>query len=168
MEKKNSRQGISAEVFGQFNKKADYVAKVIPKDPTIKEEIQRLIEKSILFQSLNRDDISIVIDAMEEVSTIEGQAIITEGERGDTLYIIDGGEYDCFKIIGGKQTYLKTYKVGEFFGELALMYNAPRAASIKCKIPGKLFGLDRATFNHIVQESATKKRKYYSEILSKV
>lgn len=168
MEKRGSRQGISAEVFGQFNKKADYTAKVIPKDPAVKDEIKRLIEKSILFQSLNREDIGIVIDAMEEVTTTEGQDIITEGERGDTLYIIDQGEYDCFKIIGGKQTYLKTYKVGDFFGELALMYNAPRAASIKCKTPGKLFGLDRATFNHIVQESATKKRKYYSEILSKV
>ena len=48
------------------------------------------------------------------------------------------------------------------------MYNAPRAASIKSKGDGKLFGLDRATFNNIVQEAATKKRKYYSEILSKV
>jgi cAMP-dependent protein kinase regulator len=48
------------------------------------------------------------------------------------------------------------------------MYNAPRAATITCKVQGKLFGLDRATFNHIVQEAATKKRKYYSEILSKV
>ena len=48
------------------------------------------------------------------------------------------------------------------------MYDAPRAASIKCKTAGKLFGLDRATFNHIIQESATKKRKNYSDILSKV
>lgn len=48
------------------------------------------------------------------------------------------------------------------------MYNAPRAASIKSKGEGKLYGLDRATFNHIVQESASKKRKYYSSILSKV
>ena len=48
------------------------------------------------------------------------------------------------------------------------MYNAPRAASIKSKGDGKLFGLDRSTFNHIVQESASKKRKYYSSILSKV
>ena len=31
---------------------------------------------------------------------------------GDTLYIIDEGEYDCYKVIGGKQTYLKTYKPG--------------------------------------------------------
>jgi hypothetical protein len=48
------------------------------------------------------------------------------------------------------------------------MYNAPRAASITSKSKGKLYGLDRATFNHIVQEAATKKRKYYSDILSKV
>lgn len=48
------------------------------------------------------------------------------------------------------------------------MYNAPRAASIKSKGEGKLFGLDRSTFNHIVQEAATKKRKYYSTILSQV
>ncbi len=65
MEKKNSRQGISAEVFGQFNKKADYVPKIIPKDTATKDEIKRLIEKSILFQSLNKEDIGIVIDAME-------------------------------------------------------------------------------------------------------
>ena len=162
MEKKNSRQGISAEVFGQFNKKAEWVPKVIAKDASAKEEIKKLIEKSILFQSLNKEDIGIVIDAMEEVHAEPEQAIITEGERGDTLFIIDEGEFDCYKVIGGKQTYLKTYKLGDFFGELALMYNAPRAASIKCKTAGKLFGLDRATFNHIVQEAATKKRKYYS------
>lgn len=48
------------------------------------------------------------------------------------------------------------------------MYNAPRAASIKCTVSGKLFGLDRQTFNHIVQEAASKKRTYYNKILSKV
>jgi cAMP-dependent protein kinase regulator len=48
------------------------------------------------------------------------------------------------------------------------MYNAPRAASVKCKASGKLYGLDRLTFTNIVQDSATKKRKYYSEVLSKV
>jgi cAMP-dependent protein kinase regulator len=141
---------------------------VIPKDATTKQEIKALIEKSILFSNLNKEDFGIVIDAMEELHTEAGQDVIVEGEQGDTLYIIDQGEYDCYKVLGGKQTYLKTYHPGDFFGELALMYNAPRAASIKSKATGKLFGLDRATFNHIVQEAATKKRKYFSEILSKV
>ncbi len=48
------------------------------------------------------------------------------------------------------------------------MYNAPRAATIKCKNAGELYKLDRATFQNIVQEAAIKKRKYYSKILSKV
>jgi cAMP-dependent protein kinase regulator len=94
--------GISAEVFGQFNKKAEFVQKVIPKDTATKEEIKRLIEKSILFQSLNKEDLGIVIDAMEEVYAEPGRAVITEGEIGDTLYIINEGEFDCFKVIGGK------------------------------------------------------------------
>jgi CRP-like cAMP-binding protein len=39
------------------------------------------------------------------------------------------------------------------------MYNAPRAATITCKIEGKLFGLDRLTFTNIIQEAAIKRRK---------
>lgn len=141
---------------------------MIPKEPQTKEEVRKLIEKSILFNSLSRDDIDIVIDAMEELNTQPGEDVIVEGTQGDTLYVIDKGEFDCSKVIGGELKYLKTYNPGEFFGELALMYNAPRAASIRSKGEGRLFGLDRATFNNIVQEAASKKRRYYLNILSKV
>lgn len=127
-EKKTSRQGISAECFGLFNKKTEFVPKVIDKDPATYSEIVQLIEKSILFQSLNKDDMRIVVNAMEVVEAEPTKHIITEGEIGDTLYIIETGEYDCFKVINGKDTYLKTYHSGEFFGELALMYNSQRAA----------------------------------------
>ena len=48
------------------------------------------------------------------------------------------------------------------------MYNAPRAATIKAKGDGKVFGLDRSTFINIVNEAATKKRKSYLDVLSKV
>jgi cAMP-dependent protein kinase regulator len=51
-------------------------------------------------------------------------------------------------------TYLKTYESGESFGELALLYNAPRAASIKAKNTCNLYELDRETFNHIVKDAA--------------
>ncbi len=84
------------------------------------------------------------------------------------MYVVDSGEYDCTKVISGKETYLKTYKSGESFGELALMYNAPRAATIKCKTAGKMYGLDRSTFTNIIQEAAIKKRKANLEVLSKV
>ncbi len=50
--------------------------------------------------------------------------------------------------------FLKTYVPGEAFGELALLYNAPRQASIKAKEDCVLYALDRETFNNIVKEAA--------------
>lgn len=64
--------------------------------------------------------------------------------------------------------YLKTYKPGESFGELSLLYNAPRAATIISKSDSVLFALDRECFNHIVKDSAAKKREKYDEFLQKV
>ncbi len=63
---------------------------------------------------------------------------------------------------------MKNYEQGEAFGELALLYNAPRAATITAKTPCRLWVLDRATFNHIVKESASKRREKYEEFLKSV
>jgi cAMP-dependent protein kinase regulator len=48
------------------------------------------------------------------------------------------------------------------------MYNAPRAATIKCKTTGKMYGMDRSTFTNIIQEAAMKKRKANMDVLKKV
>ena len=86
------------------------------------------------------------------------------------MYVVDSGQLDCFKKFKPDQpdTYLKTYQPGESFGELALLYNCPRAASIKAKTEAVLFELDRETFNNIVKDSAVKKRERYEDFLQKV
>lgn len=64
-------------------------------------------------------------------------------------------------------------KVGKYedsgsFGELALMYNQPRAATIKATSPGALWAMERTTFKRILLKSAFKKRKMYESLLEKV
>ena len=83
---------------------------------------------------------------------------------------MDSGELDCTKKYkkNPEPTFLKTYVPGESFGELALLYNAPRAASIKAKTDAVCFGLDRDCFNHIVKEAASKKRLRYEAFLKKL
>ena len=69
---------------------------------------------------------------MEERNYNKGDFVIQQGDDGDVLFVVDSGELTCTKRFGTdtKETYLKTYVPGESFGELALLYNVPRAASI--------------------------------------
>jgi cAMP-dependent protein kinase regulator len=67
-----------------------------------------------------------------------------------------------------EDTHLKIYEPGEAFGELALLYNAPRAATIIAKEDSILFSLDRECFNNIVKEGSVKRRERYEEVLKKV
>ena len=63
---------------------------------------------------------------------------------------------------------MKTYQPGEAFGELALLYNAPRAATITANEPCVLWKLDRDTFNHIVKDASQKRREKYEAFLESV
>ena len=107
---------------------------------------------------------------MDEKKYKAGEWVIQQGEDGDVLYVVDEGELDCEKVFkkGDKATYLKTYMPGESFGELSLLYNAPRAASIKAKTSSVLYSLDRDTFNNIVKDAAAKKREFYESFLKSV
>ena len=58
------------------------------------------------------------------------------------------------KPIDKEETFLKEYQQGESFGELALLYNAPRAATIICKSENcELWSLDRNTFTYIIKSA---------------
>ena len=63
---------------------------------------------------------------------------------------------------------MRAYNPGDAFGELALLYNAPRAATIRAVTDCHLWALDRGTFSQIVQGASTKKREKYEEFLSNV
>ena len=71
--------------------------------------------------------------------------------------MVEDGVLTCTKYMqptDAKETFLKEYTQGESFGELALLYNAPRAATIVCKSPTcSLWSLDRGTFNHIIKRA---------------
>ena len=56
-----------------------------------------------------------------------------------------------FKPEDEEDTFLKEYQPGESFGELALLYNAPRAATIVCKTDSQLWSLERGAFNAIIK-----------------
>lgn len=63
---------------------------------------------------------------------------------------------------------MHTYENSGSFGELALLYNMPRAATIRAVSDGQLWALDRQTFRRILLKSAFRKRKMYESLINSV
>jgi len=97
MQTKGQRGSVSAEAYGNFNKKKEYISKVIPKSSGQRERILVQMEKSILFSTLDSKEKETVLNAFEEHKYNNGDCIIKQGDQGDVMYLIESGYYQCFK-----------------------------------------------------------------------
>lgn len=149
------RIAVSAEAYGEYNQKGDFKPVVHPKSEDQATSIRVRIINSFLFNSLESKELKIIIDAMELKKFKKGEVIINQGDYGDCLYIVESGELECFKTFSsGEEKMVRKYHEGEAFGELALLYNCPRAAKVLAFDDVTLWKLDRETFNVIVKEAA--------------
>ena len=53
-----------------------------------------------MFNALEESELSVVIDAIEEVKVAQGTEVITEGESGDCMYVLESGSLECTKVFG--------------------------------------------------------------------
>lgn len=162
--KRRSRRGaVSGEVYTEEDA-ASYVKKVVPKDYKTMTALSKAIAKNVLFSHLDETERSDIFDAMFPVHRNPGDVIIQQGDEGDNFYIIDQGEVDIFL----NNEYSSTIGEGGSFGELALIYGTPRAATVKAKNEVKLWGIDRDSYRRILMGSTIRRRKMYQEFLSRV
>jgi len=162
-----NRTSVSAEAYGDWNKqKTNFEPPVYEKTSEQADRIRGMLKKSFIFETIDDKNLEILVKAMHKVELKDGEKIITEGENGDYLFVVDEGKLDCHKE--GSTDVLKACSSGDIFGELALLYNAPRAASVTAKAACLLWKLDRETFGHITSAASEKYRKTLKEFLSKV
>jgi MFS family permease len=76
------------------------------------------------------------------VEAAPGEAVIREGEAGDLFYIVESGEVEVTK----EGRHVATLGAGDYFGEIALLRDVPRTATVTAKSETVLQALDRATF----------------------
>ncbi|XP_065066069.1 cAMP-dependent protein kinase type I-alpha regulatory subunit-like [Rhopilema esculentum] len=157
------RGAVSAAVMTEEDA-ASYVKKVIPKDYKTMASLSKAIEKNILFTHLDDNERSDIFDAMFQVKHGAGEVIIMQGDEGDNFYIVDSGEVDVFVA----DELVTSITDGGSFGELALIYGTPRAATVKAKTDVKLWAIDRISYRRILMGSQIRKRKLYESFLGKV
>mmetsp|Transcript_75374 Transcript_75374/g.140585 ORF Transcript_75374/g.140585 Transcript_75374/m.140585 type:complete len:451 (+) Transcript_75374:50-1402(+) len=165
---RGQRQSVSAEAYGQWNQKEVFEPPVYPKTEEQKERIKGWLEKSFLFNSLEKEDLETVILAVQDSVVDEGTRLIQQGDDGESMFLVEAGRVRCLKEVDGHDVVVKECHAGDVFGELALLYNCPRAASVESIERTTVWELDRQTFTRIVKDSAAKKRDMYAEFFKKM
>jgi cAMP-dependent protein kinase regulator len=163
------RGSVSAESTQSMVAAQTAMTSVITKVPKTEEQtarIEKAIAGNLLFEHLETEQKEKVYESMFEKTVGPGKSaeIIKQGDEGDYFYIIDSGL--CAVAVNDKE--VAQLGAGKSFGELALMYFAPRAATIKAVDETILWCMDRMTFRSFLLTSGTEKRDKQKDFLKSV
>lgn len=109
---------------------------------------ESFLEEVPLLSTLTKYERSKIADALEAQKFPAGTTIIKEGDAGEAFYLLESGEADAFKV--GTESPVRAYKKGDYFGELALLNDAPRAASVISKTEVKVATLGKDGFQRLL------------------
>jgi cAMP-dependent protein kinase regulator len=166
---RTSRRGAVSAAVVDVDEAEAYEKKVVPKDDETMEHLRSVVIGNVLFQHLEEDELADVLNAMFEVKPKAGEIIIQQGDEGDNFYVIDTGLTEVIIDSGdGDPKVVSEIAKGGSFGELALIYGTPRAATIKAKEDCVLWAIDRDSYRRILMGSTIRKRKTYEAFLEKV
>jgi len=144
------------------------------------ESIRAAVANNFLFSHLAPEQMETILAALaEKPIPARGIKVISQGDVGDNFYIVESGAFDVLIHPSGSEQAghgsegmgrrVASIGPGGNFGELALMYNAPRAATVvSTQAPALLWALDRVTFRRILMDAAFNRRRMYESFLDSV
>lgn len=118
----------------------------VPKSTEATQLILQALANNFLFYTIDQSDVDTIAQLMVEKQVAVGEVVITEGDTGDFFYVVESGAFSI--TVQGR--HVSSVQKGATFGELALVYNCPRTATITCSQTGRLWALDRMTFRRLV------------------
>ncbi|KAF9483956.1 camp-dependent protein kinase regulatory subunit [Pholiota conissans] len=185
------RTSVSAESIA-VDSNSDEPLPVYPKSDDQVRRIKAAIGNNFIFRDLDEEQETGVLRAMRERKVVKNEVVIRQGDVGEYFYVVENGLLHCFIrpeplppqwLSGGINNedkfvrpgyhpefgrMVQECKPGSSFGELALMYGHPRAASVLAMEPSTLWSLDRITFRTIILKAAHRRRTMYEQFLSTV
>ncbi|RMJ20774.1 hypothetical protein PHISP_08355 [Aspergillus sp. HF37] len=173
------RTSVSAESLNPSSAGAEsWIPPFHPKSEDQASRLKTAVSGNFLFSHLDDEQFKTVLNALvEKPIPAKDIKVITQGDAGDYFYVVEDGSFDIYihpsgtvqpgpEGMGNK---VATIGPGGSFGELALMYNAPRAATVvSASAKSTLWSLDRITFRRILMDSAFQRRRMYEAFLEEV
>lgn len=154
--------------------------KPVPKPEKTARMLLKAVKDNLLFEGLNEETRVVLVSSMERTLVPAGQNIITQGDADKNarhLYVIEQGSATIrlrprdeagYPIMTEPDMLVGSYQCGDSFGELALLYDCPRAATVRASFDCTLWTLDRGTYAAVKrtyqQQLALKKRQLVDSV----
>mmetsp|Transcript_25347 Transcript_25347/g.40002 ORF Transcript_25347/g.40002 Transcript_25347/m.40002 type:complete len:632 (-) Transcript_25347:623-2518(-) len=149
-------ESVEADETGE---KKDY-----PKSPATRQLLSNALRNHFLFTEIGVEDLRDVVSAMAPAEKQAGEDVVRQGDDGLEFFVLEMGK--CQVFIDDKK--IRDYGPGGSFGELALMYNAKRAATVRAQTPCVLWSMDLRTFRRILATSSSSQMVERCEFLQSV
>ena len=175
----NRRTSVSAEsLTPTSNQDSNWKPPLHAKSADQLTRLRASVSRNFLFSHLDDESSTLVLGALvEKPIPAKDIKVITQGDAGDYFYVVERGTFDIYVNPAGHVepgphgmgNKVNSIGPGGSFGELALMYNAPRAATVvSTEANSTLWALDRVTFRRILMDSAYGRRRMYEKFLEEV
>jgi len=113
-----------------------------------RQEREQLLEKVSMFAALSKKELGRLAAVAQERRVPSGTVLTTEGEAGDEFFVVAEGMAQA-SIKGRK---VGSIPAGSFFGELSLLDQGPRTATVTAELPTRLVVLTAKDFGEVIDD----------------
>ncbi|HAV77442.1 MAG TPA: histidine kinase [Anaerolineae bacterium] len=113
------------------------------------------LRKSPLFQGLSDDELKQLMDNAKPVSLHAGEALMKQGEQGDSAFVVVNGEFEITKQSGQSKIKIDVRNTGDVLGEMALLSRTPRSATVTAVTDAETLCISKDVFENLLSTSST-------------
>ncbi|KAL3975298.1 ADP-ribosylation factor 6 [Sarotherodon galilaeus] len=167
--RKGAKAGVSAEPTSRTYDssglpKFSFEKARVPKDASVKKLLTDALNKNQYLKRLELQQIKDMVECMYEHTYQQGEYVIKQGEPGNHLFVLADGKLDVFQ----HNKLITSITVWTAFGELAILYNCTRTASVRAVNKVRTWVLDREVFQNIMRRTAETRHEQYRNFLRSV
>lgn len=126
------------------------------------------MRKVELFEGLNDGDLEHLCQKVETVNLRAGENLFEEGDSGNRAYVIEEGELEVYKVSSDREVLLAVINAGRVIGEMALLEEVPRTASIRARKDSVLHAITKDQLDQLMERSPTAMKGMWETILGRL
>ena len=126
------------------------------------------LRKVPLFADLPEADLNRLCEMVERVQLPAGAELFAEGSRGDRAYVIESGELEVIKNSSGRPVLLDLRRAGDVIGEIALLEDTPRTATLRARSDSRLLAINQEQFDQLINSSPTAARVLLNTVVGRI